>query len=177
MAGEGPGKGPGNAIAMHGEPLLLSGLKHFPYADPRRPQGGRLVLGAQGAPLDGFNPYTVKGVTAAQGVASLTVESLMKRSLDDPSRCSGLIAESIETPDDRSFRHLPPRSEGTILRRQPMITVADVRLHLRPSEGGRAGPTFATPSPRSSASTRPRRTIRFDLAGAGDRELPLIPSA
>ena len=63
-----------HGLAMHGEPALPPGFAHFPYADPAAPQGGRLVLGVQGT-FDGLNPFPVKGLTAAQGIAGLVFQS------------------------------------------------------------------------------------------------------
>ncbi len=161
-----------HGIAMHGEPALPEGFAVFPYLNGEAPRGGRLTIGAQGT-FDGLNPYVVKGVSAAQGITTLTVESLMKRSLDEPFTLYGLIAESIETPDDRSwvtFR-LDPRarfSDG-----QP-ITAADVVFSFELLKTKGRPNTRASYGKVSSVETPDARTIRFDIAASGDRELPLI---
>jgi len=75
---------------------------HFDYVRPDAPKGGQLVLSATGT-FDSFNQFIVKGTPAA-GVGFL-FESLMTGSLDeaDTSGQYGLIAESVEVPDDFSW--------------------------------------------------------------------------
>src|SRR5215211_5225203 len=95
------GGSPEAGLAMHGPPALPAGFAHFPYANPNAPKGGRLVLGAQGT-FDSLNPFPVKGLTAAHGIAGLVVEPLMRRSLDEPFTLYPLIARAVKMPDDRS---------------------------------------------------------------------------
>src|SRR5436190_1449654 len=95
---------PSHGIAMHGEPALPAGFDHLPYANPDAPKGGRIVFGQQGT-FDTLNPYAVRGI-AARGIAApeaYVFQSLMQRSFDEPFSLYGLIAQSIETPPDRSF--------------------------------------------------------------------------
>ena len=108
---------PTHGIAMHGAPELPPGFPHLPYVNPDAPKGGRLVLGALGS-FDSLNPLIVSGV-AASGMREFVFESLMARALDEPFTLYGLIAESIEVPEDRSVDHLPPQPQGALLRRRP----------------------------------------------------------
>lgn len=87
---------------MHGLPALPPDFTHLPYADPRAPKGGRLSIAFQGT-FDSLNPYNLKSGSAAQGLAGNVYQSLMMRSLDEPFTLYGLIAQSIETDDDRSY--------------------------------------------------------------------------
>ena len=68
--------------------------------NPDAPKGGRLVLSAYGS-FDSLNPLIIKG-TAANGIREFVIESLMARGLDEPFTLYGLIAETVEVPDDRS---------------------------------------------------------------------------
>ncbi|GGC55568.1 extracellular solute-binding protein [Chelatococcus reniformis] len=168
----GAGARESNGIAMHGEPRLQAGFDRLSYAAPDGAGGGRLTLGVPGT-FDSLNPFPVKGLTAALGVATLSIDSLMKRSLDEPFTLYGLIARSIETPDDRSYVtfRLDPRakfSDGV------PITADDVKFSLELlRKSGR-------PNYRNSYAKVSRieiidpHTIRFDLSQADDRELPLI---
>ena len=55
-------------------------------------------MGAVGT-FDSFNPYIPKGNAGA----GATMETLMTTSADEPFSAYGLIAESIEVPEDRSW--------------------------------------------------------------------------
>lgn len=91
---------PRHGVAMHGEPKYGADFEHFDYANPDAPKGGAIRLAALGG-FDSFNPHIVRG-TAALGTGYL-FESLMVSSADEPFTMYGLLAESIELPDDRSW--------------------------------------------------------------------------
>jgi peptide/nickel transport system substrate-binding protein len=156
---------------MHGEPALPAGFEHLPYANPRAPKGGRLVLGLQGT-FDSLNPLVVKGV-APDALTRFVLQGLMARSLDEPFTLYGLVALSVETPHDRSavtFR-LDPRARFADGRR---LTAEDVRFtfellrrHGKPFHRASFGQVRAV-------EVEDAGTIRFDLAGNEDRELPLL---
>jgi peptide/nickel transport system substrate-binding protein len=163
---------PAPALAMHGAPALAAGFAAWPYANPNAPKGGTLRLAYLGG-FDSLNPYNVKALSAAEGLAGHVFEQLMARSRDEPFTLYGLIAESVETDAARDFVtfHLNPRahfSDGAGL------TSDDVRFTfelLRAKGLPTQRQAFALVK---SAATPDALTIRFDLAGAGDRELPLI---
>jgi peptide/nickel transport system substrate-binding protein len=160
-----------HGIAMHGEPALEPGFEHLPYANPHAPRGGRITLALQGT-FDSLNPLIVLGV-APDVVPRYVLQSLMMRSTDEPFTIYGLVARTVEMPDDRSFItfNLDPRarfSDGHPL------TAEDVRFSFE------ALKTYGKPFFRSSFGQvrsveilGPNR-IRFDLSGSNDRELPLL---
>ena len=114
----GASTGPRHAIAMHGEPALPPNFTHLPYVNPDAPKGGRLVIGFQGA-FDSLNPFNLKAGSAAQGINVNIYQTLMMRSTDEPFTLYGLLAESIETDDKRSwvtFRLNPRRGFRTASR-------------------------------------------------------------
>ena len=132
-----PGGGraaPSAGIAMHGEPAEPADFQHFSYVDPDAPKGGRLTLGVQGS-FDSLNPLIVKGAPA-QGLRDYLYESLLARAYDEPFTLYGLIAESIETPADRSFVAFTLRPEARFSDGTP-ITVEDV-IFSHPSPGTHA---------------------------------------
>ncbi len=96
---------PLHGIAMHGTVKYKKNFTHFDYVNPQAPKGGTLHLSATGT-FDSLNPYIVKGTPVA-GLrflgADFLIESLMEQSNDEPFSMYGLIAESIEIPDDRSW--------------------------------------------------------------------------
>ena len=101
------------------------------------------------------------------------IESLMARGYDEPFTLYGLLARTIETDDARSYVtfSLDPAahfSDGT------PVTAADVifswqllRDHGRPNHR-----TYYSKVAKAEAVDA--RTVRFDLGGSNDRELPLI---
>ncbi len=163
---------PTHAIAMHGVPALGADFAHLPYVNPDAPKGGRLSLAYLGA-FDSLNPYNVKALSTAQGLVGNVYQSLMMRSADEPFTLYGLIARSIETDDARDFIafHVDPAAHFSDGER---ITAADVvfSFNLLKAKG--------LPSQRAAyalvkqVETPDDWTVRFDLSGANDRELPLI---
>src|SRR5690348_14325034 len=88
------------AIAEFDEPLDGPDMLHWPYADPNAPKGGSVTLGVFGN-FDSLNPIVLQG----QRVIGLDLinESLMTTSADKLFSAYGLIAESVEYPEDRSW--------------------------------------------------------------------------
>ena len=122
---------------MHGKPLEPAGFTHFPYANPDAPKGGRVTLAMQGS-YDNLNPLIVKGAPA-DGVRDYVYESLLARANDEPFTLYGLIAESVETPPDRSWVEFTLNPNAKFSDGTP-ITVDDVifshallRDHGRPN--------------------------------------------
>ncbi|MGB2247542.1 MAG: extracellular solute-binding protein [Alcanivorax sediminis] len=94
-----------HAIAMHGEPLYTADFTHFRYTNPNAPKGGSLKLQVVGS-FDTLNPFVAKGRPAAGMGAtdnSYLYDSLTLRGEDEPFTQYGLLAKTIEWPDDRSW--------------------------------------------------------------------------
>jgi peptide/nickel transport system substrate-binding protein len=176
LAGPSSGAATGEAaerhgIAMHGEPALPPGFAHLPYANPQAPKGGRIAIGLQGT-FDSLNPLVVIGV-APDAVPRYVQQSLLARALDEPFTGYGLLARSVEMPEDRSFVlfRLDPRARFSDGR---PVTAEDVRFtfellrqHGKPFHRSSLSQVKAVEIPDEW-------TIRFDLSGSDDRELPLI---
>ena len=159
------------AIAMRGAPAMPQNFAAMPYVNPDAPKGGRLVEGVLGT-FDSLNPFIVMGLPA-HAIQGYVVESLMARGYDEPFTLYGLLARSVETDDARdyvTFRIDPAAhfSDGV------PVTAADVafswkllRDHGRPN-------MRAYYSKVVRAEILDPHTVRFDLTGSNDRELPLI---
>jgi peptide/nickel transport system substrate-binding protein len=160
-----------HAIAMHGEPAFPADFAHMPYANPDAPKGGRLVHGVLGT-FDSLNPLIVRGVTLQQ-IRGYVIESLMARGNDEPFTLYGLLAESVETDDARSYVTFRINPKATFYDGKP-VTAEDV-LFSRELLRTRGRPNHRLYySKIAKAEALDARTVRFDLSGANDRELPLI---
>ena len=158
-------------IAMHGAPALPPDFNHMPYVDPDAPKGGRLTWALLGT-FDSLNPLIVKGL-AVQQIRGYVVESLMARGNDEPFTLYGLLAKSVETDDARDFVtfHIDPGarfSDGKpVTADDVLFSWALLRDHGRPNHRQYYSKVTKAEAPDPL-------TVRFDLAGANDRELPLI---
>jgi len=162
---------PQHGIAMHGEPKYAAGFKSFDYANPDAPNGGRLFRAAQGS-FDSLNPLIVMG-QSAPGMRQYVYESLMARAQDEPFSLYGLLAESIETPTDRSWVAFTLREEARFSDGEP-VTVDDVIFsHALLRDRGRPNHQFYYSKVTKVKKTGPR-TVRFTFGEGGDREMPLI---
>ena len=161
---------PRHGIAMYGEPLLPPDFVSLPYANPDAPKGGTIVFGETGG-FDSLNPYILKG-RAPYAIQSHVFEPLMARNWDEPFGLYGLLAESIETPDDRSWVEFTLRPEAKFSDGSP-VTVEDVIWSMQAlSEKGL--PRYKNAWEKvSKVEQTGERSVRFDFA-APDSELPLI---
>ena len=98
-----------HAIAMHGQPKYELEFSHLEYVNPNAPKGGKVIFSSTGS-YNSFNPFILKG-TAAAGIGNL-YETLTTGSKDEAFTEYGLIAKSIEWPDDRSWVAFTIREEA-----------------------------------------------------------------
>jgi peptide/nickel transport system substrate-binding protein len=166
-----PAPKPAHAIAMHGTPTLPPDFTAMPYANPDSPKGGRLIQGVLGT-FDSLNPLIVKGL-AVQQIRGFVVESLMARGNDEAFTLYGLLANSVETDDARTY---------VIFRIDPRARFADNRP-VQPEDvlfSWQLLRDKGRPNHRlyyakvAKAEALDALTVRFDFGGPPDRELPLI---
>jgi len=163
---------------MIGDPALPPDFTHLPYANPDAPKGGRITYGVLGN-FESMNPFIVQGGTnSARGLreaafGNLVYESLLTRSDDEPFTLYGLIAETVETPPDRSWVEFTLNPLARFSDGRP-ITVDDVIFSLEIlRDKGR--PNYRTYYSKIEKIERVgERGIRFEFPNANDRELPLI---
>lgn len=162
---------PSHAIAMHGEPALPADFTTLRYANPQAPKSGRLVQGVLGT-FDTLNPFVVRGL-AAQSIRAYVIESLMARGYDEPFTLYGLLAQSVETDDERTFVTFTLNPAARFSDGRPVTTEDVVFSWQLLRDKGR--PNHRTYYAKvKKAEVTAERTIRFDLTGSDDRELPLI---
>jgi microcin C transport system substrate-binding protein len=159
-----------HGIAMHGDVRYPPDFTHFTYADPAAPKGGRLALAAIGT-FDSLNPYILRGNPAAG--LGLVSDSLTTQSQDEAFTEYGLLAETMEMPEDRSWVAFTLRPEARWHDGRP-VTVEDVifSLDILRSKGR---PFYrAYYANVVAARAEGERRVRFEFDGDINRELPLI---
>jgi peptide/nickel transport system substrate-binding protein len=112
-----------HGIAMYGTPALPQDFVSLPYVNPNAPKGGKVVVGNTGG-FDTLNPFAQKGTPPWQ-LRFWGYESLMGRSWDEAFSLYGLLAESVEVPEDRSWVEFTLRPEARFSDGSP-VTVEDV---------------------------------------------------
>ncbi|WP_413694557.1 extracellular solute-binding protein [Rhodobacter sp. KR11] len=161
---------PQHGIAMYGAPALPPDFVALPQANPQAPKGGTVTFGEAGS-FDSLNPFITKG-QAPGAVSPLTVETLMARNYDEPFALYGLLAESIDTDDSRSYVEFTLREGATFSDGSP-VTVEDVLWSME-TLGTQGNPRYAAAWKKvAKAEATGPRSVRFTFA-APDRELPLL---
>lgn len=161
---------PSHGLAMHGDLKYAADFKHFDYVNPDAPKGGAIKLAGRGG-YDTFNPFVVKG--RAPAGLNRVYETLMVSSADEPFSKYGLLAETVETPEDRSWVAFTLRKDARWHDGKP-ITVEDVIWTFQ------ALKTKGRPFYRyyySNVQDPVRigeRTVKFSFTENINRELPLI---
>lgn len=114
-----------HGISTFGDLKYPADFKHFDYVDPDAPKGGTMSFRGTGASqtFDSLNAFILKG-NPAQGLG-LLYDSLLSGAPDDPEAAYGLIAESLEYPEDRSWVIFNMRPEAKFSDGTP-ITAEDV---------------------------------------------------
>ena len=161
---------PVHGISIHGEPKYPAGFPHLDYVNPNAPKGGEVVLGAPRT-FDSLHPFILKGISAAG--LGMIYETLTTGAGDDPDGAYGLIAETIEVADDRSWVVFNLRPEARFNDGHP-ITAEDVVW------------TFQTLTTKGHPQYKARyadvtkveklgeRRVKFTFKDGTNRELPVI---
>jgi len=156
------------AIAMHGEVKYGPDFKHLDYANTDAPKGGTVVFAAIGT-FDSFNPLTIQG-TLGPGAS---YETLTTSTLDEPFSHYGLLAESMEVPEDRSWIIFNLRKEARFHDGKP-VTADDVVFSFNVLK--EKGPPFYQSyfSSIEKAEKLGDLRVKFTFVPGDNRELPLI---
>ena len=163
---------PKHGIAMHGEPKYPAGFSHFDYVNAEAPKGGTVKMAVVANGFDSFNPFDIRGVAAA-GISDYLYDTLLESSDDEPFSAYGLIAESLETPDDRSYVVFNLRQQARFQDGEP-ITAEDVKFSFE-TLTTRGHPFFRNYyADVSKVTIEGSHRVRFDFSGTSNRELPLI---
>ena len=87
------------SIGVGYKPKYSDSFTSFDYVNPESKQGGVIKLSAFGT-FESLNPFLLKSL-APTGLTNLVFETLMERSLDEPSSSYGHIASGYILSDDK----------------------------------------------------------------------------
>ncbi|WP_411991828.1 extracellular solute-binding protein [Agarivorans sp. DSG3-1] len=159
-----------HALVMHGEPALPADFTQLPYVNVNAPKQGSMTHEAQGT-FDTFNPFIVKGNPAA-GVGQI-YDTLLTANNDEAFAQYGLLAESIDMPEDRSWVRFNLRPEARFHDGEP-VTADDVvfTFNLLLEKGAPFYRAYYGSVKEVVAESK--QSVRFNFVDGTNRELPLI---
>jgi len=159
-----------HAMTLGDAPKYGPGFTHLDYVNPNAPKGGEVRLYAIGS-FDSFNPFIIKG-DPATGLG-LLFEPLLASADDDMLSEYGMIAESVEVPEDLSWVIYNLRPEARFHDRSP-VTADDVVFSFQMlKEKGLPFYRFYYANVAKAEALGPHR-VKFTLTGPPNRELPQI---
>ena len=161
---------PRHAMTLGDKPKYGPDFKHLDYVNPNAPKGGEVHLYSIGG-FDSFNPYIIKGDPATG--SNLIFETLMSSPADDSLSEYGLIAESVEVPDDLSYVIYNLRKEAKFHDGSP-ITADDVVFSFTSLKTkGQPFYRYYYANVAKAEKLNPHR-VKFSFSGPPNRELPQI---
>jgi microcin C transport system substrate-binding protein len=172
------GQSPAHGFAVLGTLKYGPDFRHFDYVNPDAPKGGRVTLHYSGS-YDSLNPFILKGQPAAGSNPFLTAgnlltfETLMAKSQDEPDSYYGLIAESVELPEDRTWIRFRLRPQAKWHDGSP-ITAEDVAFSFNTLKA-EGNPAFRVVlDDVTEAIVEGPRTVLFRFrSGVLTRDLPV----
>ena len=161
---------PRHALSLGEQTKYKFNFKHLDYVNPNAPKGGTAKLFSIGS-FDSFNPYIIKGSPATG--TGLLFETLMKSPADDSLSEYGLIAASVEVPDNLSYVIYNLRKDAKF-HDGTAITAEDVVFSFKSlkSKGRPFYRYYYANVSKAEAITSHR--VKFIFSGPPNRELPQI---
>ncbi|WP_114416503.1 extracellular solute-binding protein [Marinospirillum perlucidum] len=158
------------ALSLYGEPKYGEDFQHFDYVNPSAPTGGQLRQAALGT-FDSLNPFIIQG-TPATGLGHL-YDSLTYHSADEPFTEYGLLAECMRLDPEGEWIEFQLREEARFQDGEA-VTAEDVvfTFNLLREKGQPFYRAYYADITAIEAVSSQR--VRFQLATADNRELPLI---
>lgn len=159
-----------HGASLFGNLKYPSDFSHFDYVNPNAPKRGRLRIASLGT-FDSFNSYIVQGTPASW--MGFLYDTLLVDAWDEPSTMYGLLAESVEIPDDYSWVIYTLRDNAHFNDGTP-VTPDDIVFSLNLlREKGAPFYGFYYQNIVSAEALDDRR-IKFTFDETGNRELPMI---
>ena len=177
---------PRHGLSTFGDLKYSADFQHFDYVNPEAPKGGEFRLHSTES-FDNVNPLIIKGIQlrGMPGVAigafvddsiisGLPFDTLMDRAHDEPDAMYGLVADSVEIADDRTWVVFTMRPEARFNDGSP-LTAEDVvfTYEILKTEGD---PSFriGLRDVESAIAEGPHK-VKFTFSkDAAIRDLPLL---
>jgi microcin C transport system substrate-binding protein len=157
-------------VSLFGELKYGPDFKNFDYVNPTAPKGGTMKFSAIGT-YDTFNPFVVKGVSAA-GIGGI-FDTLTTASEDEPGSEYGLAAESIDLAADKLSVLYTLRKEARFHDGSPMT--ADDVVWTFDTLRTKGNPRYRSYyGDVTKVEKEGERGVRFTFKSADNRELPQI---
>lgn len=159
-----------HALSLGDAPKYPAGFAHLDYVNVNAPKGGELRRFTPTG-FDSLNPFIPKG-DAAPGLSEL-YETLMSSTPDDDLSEYGLIAETVEVPEDLSWVAFTLRQQARWPDGAP-ITAEDVVWSFEQiKEHGHPTLQLYYANVQKAEALNPRK-VKFSFSGPKNRELPQI---
>ena len=100
-----------HGYSFFGDLKYAADFTHLDYVNPDAPKGGEISIWGFGT-FDSMNPYSRKGRSAA--LASAPFESLLAGTGDEVGASYGLLAETLEYPENLAWVIFNMRPEAKI---------------------------------------------------------------
>jgi microcin C transport system substrate-binding protein len=159
-----------HALSLVGEPKYGPEFKHLDFVRPDAPKGGEIRLHDIGG-FDSLNPFIIRG-EAAPGVA-LVYESLLGSPADDVSAEYGLLAATIEVPEDLAWVAFNLRPEARWHDGKPITSEDVIWSFATLKEKGAPLYRFYYANVDRVEALGPHK-VKFHFSGPRNRELPQI---
>ena len=161
-----------HGVSAFGDLKYPADFQRFDYASPDAIVGGTFSTGVGGGTFDSLNRFILKGNPAA-GLGWL-YDSLMVGANDEPDAMYGLVAKSIEYPEDRLWAAFELREEAVFADGSP-ITAEDLVFSLNIlRDKGHPSYRVILASVLGAQAEGPHR-VRYDFApNAPRRDLPML---
>ncbi len=169
---------PVHGLAMHGAPALAADFKALPYVNPTVKKGGHISYGVVGT-FDNLNPFILKSMrTTARGMwdpdyGNIVYETLMQRSRDEPFTLYGLLAQTAEWDDKRSYIQFNLNPAAKWSDGQP-VTADDVIFSFNLLRDKGRVPYSNRLNAVAKMEKVGEHSVRFTFNDKADRETPMI---
>ncbi len=159
-----------HGISTFGDLKYEAGFPHLDYVNPDAPKGGEISVWGFGS-FDSMHPYTTKGRSGQ--LSSIFFESLLEGTADEPDAVYGLVAESLEYPEDRSHVIFNMRPEARFSDGSP-LTADDVvfSYEILRDKGLPSFRAVIQKQVKSAEALSPHRVKFTFKAGEPTRDLP-----
>lgn len=159
-----------HGISTFGPLKYAEDFPHLEFVNPDAPKGGEMSVWAFGG-FDSMNPYTIKG--RGEQLSTIFFETLLMGVEDEIGAAYGLLAETLEYPEDRSWVIFNLRPEAKFSDGTP-VTAEDVLFSYETflTKGLSSFRTELSKKVEKAEVLEPRR-IKFTFReGVPTRDLP-----